>query len=121
MDNRYYTYGCPAIMQDSRFITNYIRGRVFDQMIRQCNLIKSSQDYKLFLQQYGNLLITKEREQLLKNFTCNVNGQCVKPSTLSELNSNKIGSKVEFSCGCPKHYDFLPNERTIQNMCNCKK
>ena len=113
MDNRYYNYGCPAIMHDGRFITNYVRGRVVDQIIKHLNWINSSQDYKLFLQQNANLLMTKEREQLLKHFTCNINGQCI-PTF------DKAVSKVEFNCGCSKRYNFLPNENTTENMCYCK-
>ena len=56
MDNRYYNYKCPPLMQDARFITNYTRSRIFEQKIRGVNNIESAQDYKIFLQTNGCLL-----------------------------------------------------------------
>ena len=44
MDNRYHTYGCPELMQDGRFLTNFTPKRTFEQMIRKVNDIESSAD-----------------------------------------------------------------------------
>jgi hypothetical protein len=91
MDNRYFTYGCPALMQDKRFITNYIRGRVYDQYIRKINNIDSSMDYKLFLQQNTETILNRERNILNDLHTCNTNKKCL---PLSEYES------IESSCNC---------------------
>jgi hypothetical protein len=114
MDNRYYKYGCPALMQDQRFLTNYTRGRVFDQMIRKINSINSSQDYKLFLQQNSETILNKEYNALIKYNTCCVNGKCVKLSNINKFHN------IQHSCGCDKQYDFLNDNITIENSCGCK-
>ena len=50
MDNRYYNYGCPAIMHDGRFITNYVRGRVVDQIIKHLNIsFMKRLSYQIFI------------------------------------------------------------------------
>ena len=112
MDNRYFNYGCPALMQDGRFLTNYVRSRVFDQNIRNLNGIDSVQDYKLFLQKNGDNILNRERAQLNKLYTCDVSGNCV-------VLGNKPIKYVEYSCGCDSIK--LPigiNE--LENMCGCK-
>ena len=44
MDNRYFNHGCPALMQDGRFITNFTRQRVVDQYIRGVNTQKELEE-----------------------------------------------------------------------------
>ena len=78
MDNRYHTYGCPALMQDGRFITNFMPKRTFEQIIRQLNNIESSADYRMFLQKNGETIMNRENDYFVKNNTCGVNGQCSK-------------------------------------------
>ena len=112
MDNRYYKHGCPALMQDKRFLTNYIRGRVFDQTIRNINTIDSSQDYKLFLQQNADIIINRERAKLNELYTCNIDGKCVPLS-------NNPNYYTKYSCGCKKQFCFLPTERHVENTCRC--
>lgn len=112
MDNRYFKYGCPALMQDGRFLTNYVRGREIDQNIRNLNKIDSVQEFKLFLQQNGDDLLNRERAQLHELYTCDVSGKCV-------VLSNKSIKNVKYSCDCnlPK----LPiGIKHIENMCDCK-
>ena len=46
MDNRYFKYGCPPLMNDGRFISNYIRSSTFDQYVRNLNNIESVDDSK---------------------------------------------------------------------------
>ncbi len=78
MDNRYFNYGCPPLMHDGRFLTNYTPRRTHEQMIRQLNNIASSADYRSFLQENSETIRKRENEWLIKNNTCNVDGQCVK-------------------------------------------
>lgn len=77
MDNRYWANGCPALMQDGRFLTNHVRFNVFDQFIKNINEIQSVHDYRAFLQKSGDDILNKERAALVQNNTCNVNGKCL--------------------------------------------
>ena len=77
MDNRHYKYGCPPLMQDGRFITNYMESRIFEQYIRNINKIESAQDYKRFLQLNGDVIMNKERAYNQENNSCGVHGKCV--------------------------------------------
>lgn len=76
-DNRYWSNNCPALMSDGRFITNYVRYNVFDQMVRNVNEISNNHDYRHFLQNNGDQILNKERQTLVKNNTCAVNGKCL--------------------------------------------
>lgn len=77
MDNRYFKYGCPALMQDARFITNYIQSRQLDQIVRNVNKIDSAQEYRQFLQTNGDTILNRERAIIQDIYTCKVAGFCV--------------------------------------------
>ena len=53
MDNRYWSQGCPPLMSDGKFITNHVRGKVFDQYIRNMNDITGTHEFRNFLQNRG--------------------------------------------------------------------
>ena len=93
MDNRYFKNECPPLMQDGRFITNYMESRVVEQFIRNVNEIQSAQEYRHFLQQNGDTIINRERAYYEKINTCDVQGRCVPLSTPSNY-------MVSSSCGC---------------------
>ena len=76
MDNRYFKYGCPPLMSDARFITNYLPNRTFEQYIRNINSIDSAQNYREFLQTNGDVIMNREREYTQKTNTCSVHGTC---------------------------------------------
>jgi hypothetical protein len=82
-DNRYFSYNCPAKMQDGTFITNYTRPRIFDQYIRTINNINSAQEYKDFLQKNTDVIINRERDYHDTNNVCKING-------CAELSANTI-------------------------------
>ena len=103
MDNRYWSNGCPALMQDGRFITNYVRPNIIDQIIKNENNISSSHDYRLFLQKNGDSIINKEREFFIKNNTCNVNGKCL----------NLSNNSLFFGISCDD-----PPQNVIPSNCN---
>lgn len=86
MDNRYWENGCPALMQDGRFITNYTRFNVTDQFIKNVNEITSIHDYKSFLQKNGDTILNREKAKLEELNTCKVNGKCVPLSGKGNLN-----------------------------------
>ena len=98
-DNRYFSYDCPALMQDARFITNYNRQRTKDQYIRGMNNIVSAQDYKDFLQQNGDNIINRERAYNEENYICKIDGKCMNISPYPDNLPQKIPNpscKIKF-------------------------
>lgn len=77
MDNRYHKYNCPALMSDGRFISNYTRSSVFDQYIRKENNIKSSHEFRHFLQDHGTTILNNLKAYHRENNTCSVEGRCL--------------------------------------------
>lgn len=94
MDNRYYKYNCPPLMNDGRFISSYISSRVFDQYVRNINNVQSAQEYKTFLQNNGNQIINNLKGYLRETNTCRIEGKCLPISgpnnddVIKYLNSN---------------------------------
>ena len=86
MDNRYWSYGCPPLMSSGNFITNYVRGSVFDQYIRNMNDIEGTHQYRNFLQNRGGEIMELEEKILIKNNTCNINGKCPRLSGKGKMN-----------------------------------
>ena len=77
MDNRYYNYNCPPLMNDGRFISNYIRSSTYDQYIKNINKIQSAHDYRHYLQNNGEQIIDKIKTELRENNSCGVDGRCL--------------------------------------------
>jgi len=77
MDNRHWKHGCPALMSDGRFGTNYMDNDVFNQIVRNTNKIGNSHDYRTFLQKNGNLIMDRERGNFAKKYGCKTEGKCV--------------------------------------------
>jgi hypothetical protein len=69
-------------MQDSRFITNYMESRIFEQHIRTINKIESAQEFKQFLQTNAETLMKREQTYHQEANLCRVQGNC---PTLSSL------------------------------------
>ena len=95
MDNRYYKFGCPALMSDGRFLTSYVDSDVLNQYIRHVNKLDSANDFRIFLQKNGDSIINRERAYLIKKNTCGVHGTCAKAAC--ETN--------ECRGSCPCHKD----------------
>jgi len=100
MDNRHFKYGCPPLMQDARFITNYMESRIFEQYIRNVNQIESAQEYKSFLQSKGDIIMNRERAYQQQTNSCGVHGNCVPLSGMSGSCSMYPNSSYGSSCGC---------------------
>ncbi len=77
MDNRYHKYNCPGLMSDGRFISNYTRSSTFDQYIRKENNIKSSHEFRHFLQENGSTILNNLKAYHRQNNTCSVQGRCL--------------------------------------------
>ena len=121
MDNRYWSNGCPPLMQDGRFLTNHIRFSVFDQFIRNINEINSTHEYRAFLQSKGGDIIKLERESLIKNNTCEVNGRCL-PLSGDGVKIN--GQKSLNVLPCSTCYNYKEDKEEKENkaaVSSCKK
>lgn len=77
MDSRHWKQGCPALMSDGRFVTNYMDNDVFNQTIKKMNKIGNSHEYREFLQKNAETIIKRETESFLKKCSCNTEGKCV--------------------------------------------
>lgn len=77
MDNRYYKYNCPPLMNDGRFLTSYLRSKTFDQYIRNINDVNSSTEYRHFLQTNGHEIINNLKAFHRENSVCTIEGKCL--------------------------------------------
>lgn len=75
-NNVYFKDGCPAIMNDGRFITNYNSSNELTETMRKMNGFKSSNQFRTFMQTNGNLFMETEREYQIKNNTCMPSTAC---------------------------------------------
>jgi hypothetical protein len=87
MNNKYWSNGCPGLMEDSRFTTNYYNNTMFNQQIRHLNKVDNNHQYRALLQKNATKILDKERQFFIKNYTCNFNStggnSCRNPKTLS--------------------------------------
>lgn len=77
MDNRYYKYNCPPLMNDGRFISSYVRSKTFDQYIRNINDLEDGTNYRHFLQQNGNNILNNLKAFHRENNVCKIEGKCL--------------------------------------------
>jgi hypothetical protein len=77
MDNRYHNYDCPPLMNDGRFINNYVRSSTFDQYVKNINNIENATKYRHYLQNNGHEIMNNLKSYLRQNNTCNVEGKCL--------------------------------------------
>lgn len=75
-NNVYYKDGCPALMNDGRFITNYNSANELTETMRKMNGFKSSNQFRTFMQTNGDLFMSTEREYQIKNNTCMPSTAC---------------------------------------------
>ena len=101
MDNRYYNYNCPPLMNDGRFISSYVRSRVFDQYVKNINNVHSAHEYKHFLQNNGHQLINNLKGYLRETNTCRIEGKCL---PMSESTNDDV-------------INYLTNNNKVQNNC----
>jgi hypothetical protein len=117
MDNRYYNYGCPPLMQDARFLTNYLPKRTYDQIIRSINNIDTSQNYKLFLQDNGNIILKTEFEKLIELNTCSQEPPC---DFIQHLNARTIEVPNSILKDNQGKYSLVNNNVDVSTSCGCK-
>jgi len=114
MDNRYYNYNCPALMNDGRFITSYVRSSTFDQYVRNINNINNSNEYRQYLQNNGYEITNNIKAYLRQNNTCSVEGKCLPlsgPTTPIVPKTNlKEQWYQELTDEDPSQLDFMMNK-----------
>jgi ribosomal protein L37AE/L43A len=75
-NNVYYKDGCPAIMSDGRFITYYNSTNELTEMMRKLNGIESPNEFRTFMQKYGDQFLNAERNHIIKENTCSPQTAC---------------------------------------------
>jgi len=117
MDNRYYKYGCPPLMNDGRFISNYIRSSTFDQYIKNLNKIESSHQFRHYIQNNGSEIMNNIKSYYRENNTCSVEGKCLPMSgSTVPKNDNKDLKKIwyeELLDETPSQLDFMMSNNNI--------
>lgn len=111
MDNRYYSYDCPPLMNDGRFISNYVRSSLFDQYIRNTNNLESSQDFRNFLQNNGSTILNNIKSYYRKENSCSIAGKCL---PISPLQDTSIGFNHNDTVG--SWYDSILDEKPTEEM-----
>ncbi len=75
-NNVYYKNGCPAIMSDGRFITYYNSTNELTEAMRKLNGIQNTNEFRTFMQKYGDKIMTAERNHMVKENTCSPQTAC---------------------------------------------
>lgn len=75
-NNVYYKDGCPAIMSDGRFITNYNSTNELTEAMRKLNGFQCSNEFRIFMQKYGDKIMAAERNHIIKENTCSPQTAC---------------------------------------------
>lgn len=68
--------GCPAKMEDGRFLTDYRTPVRREEYVKYINNIVRDDDYRMFLQKNANPIMDKEWEYTRRNKSCWVS-ECV--------------------------------------------
>jgi len=113
--------GCPAVMEDARFLTDYQTSDRRNEYIKYINDIVRDDQYRLFLQLNGEAIIKRERDYNLVNNKCHANA-CVHNYPLrslprhfnQEINEHNYANSVMFG---KKHYC---NHMKDNHVYNCK-
>ena len=75
-NNVYYKQGCPALMDDSRFITYYNSTNELTNEMQRLNHIQSSNKFRTFMQQHGVQIMNSERKFYHDKFSCTPKVAC---------------------------------------------
>ena len=90
MDNRYYKHGCPPLMSDGRFITDYYPNCSMN-LSAQKNM--SSWQYKLFLTRNASEIMNSIRDFNHKKYGCD---NCNDPSI--PLQNQYLQNCTNYAC-----------------------
>lgn len=75
-NNVYYKDGCPAIMSDGRFITYYNSTNELTETMRKMNGFRSPNEFRNFMQKFGDQFMNAEREYMQRENTCSPATAC---------------------------------------------
>ena len=75
---------CPALMSSGTFVTNWFDNRDFNNAIVKGNNIKTSHEYRAFLQKNASKLIKNEAVKQKKKYTCVTKDVCGKARKLTK-------------------------------------
>ena len=75
MNNNYSGNMCPAQVNRSRFLTNFkISDELENSFKKKLNVLRDEHLYRKVLQEQGSTILEEERNRLLQNYGCFVNG-----------------------------------------------
>ncbi len=73
-DNQFYNYGCPAMMNDGRFLSSYVSAQTREDSFRNAYGLSSckydNNDSRLFKQQNATKIMNAERKYITDNYYC---------------------------------------------------
>uniref|UniRef100_A0A6C0LRK6 Uncharacterized protein n=1 Tax=viral metagenome TaxID=1070528 RepID=A0A6C0LRK6_9ZZZZ len=69
-NNVYYKDGCPALMDDGRFITYYNSSNELTETMRKMNGFRSANQFRTFMQANAEMFMAAERAYQIKENTC---------------------------------------------------
>lgn len=75
-NNVYYKDGCPAIMEDGRFVTYYNSSNELTNAMQKVNGYKSANQFRTFMQNNADLFMGAERKFIIKQNTCSPTTAC---------------------------------------------
>lgn len=86
--NIYKKDGCPALMSDGRFITNHGSTRDLTDAMRKLNGFRDPNQFRTFMQKYGDQFMNSERNDILRKNTCNPTMSCCEGWYNSRMKNN---------------------------------
>lgn len=105
---------CPLKMSDGRIFTNYeprcVRNAYITEMLAKNNLINSSYEQRLFLQNNYEKIVEEERQRALAQMTPCI--PCNKGEFNYDLNS-ELDNKYKVHCDGVSCYKQLTNEKGL--------
>ena len=75
-NNVYYKEGCPALMEDGRFITYYNSTNELTNAMQKLNNFRSANQFRTFMQNNGDLFMNIERRYQIAKNTCSPDTAC---------------------------------------------
>jgi hypothetical protein len=75
-NNVYYKDGCPALMCDGHFITNYASSNEITEAMRKINGFKSPNQFRTLMQANGEKFMNAERNYQVSHNTCTPKTAC---------------------------------------------
>jgi hypothetical protein len=75
---------CPALMSSGTFVTSWVSNRDLNNAIVKGNDIKSSHQYRSFLQKNASEIIKKETVKQKKQYSCDTKEVCGKARKLTK-------------------------------------